>query len=343
MRIIFIAVCVILAACSNIKKHEPREIERSFYYWKSVFKLSTEEKNAITDLKIQTLYIKYFDIDWNDASQIALPIAQLTMPDSNFLRITQLNIVPTVFITNETIFKINILQTKELAENIMLLVKKMNINFGISIKEMQIDCDWTESTKEKYFSLLKYLKQLDNELIFSATIRLHQIKYLNKTGVPPVKKGMLMCYNMGNLANVETHNSILELNETKKYIGNLNTYPLPLDVAFPLFEWKVLFRQGIFKGLMENMPDSLMNENIFTKKENKYVALVDTTICGYEIKRNDVVRLEQCSYSDLLQVVNLISNKLKTGNIKVSLFDLDKLTLKKYTQHEIENICDAMR
>ncbi len=335
---------MIFLSCNQANIHKPRVVERSFYFWKSVFKLSTQEKNVLADLKVQNLYIKYFDVDWDAAKYTAIPVAQLTAPDSIFLRQTQINIIPTVFITNETIFKIRIDQTEELANKIIVLVTKMNNNFGIKImKELQIDCDWTAGTKEKYFTLLKFLQQNKNELIFSSTIRLHQIKYLAKTGVPPVKRGMLMCYNMGNLSNENTLNSILDVDEMQKYIGDLQNYPLRLDVALPLFEWKVLFRQGVFKGLLQNIPDSLLTKNIFSKSENRYKAKIDTVLAGYQIKMYDIIRTEKSNYKDIVKVVQLVNEKLKSNTISVSFFHLDDLTLRKYTSYELENIYDAMR
>ena len=344
MRFTFFIFVIIFLSCNISKKHEPRTIERAFYFWKSVFKLSTQEKDVLTNLKVQNLYIKYFDVDWNGPRNTALPVAQLTAPDSFFLRTTKLNIVPTVFITNETIFKINIYQTEALANKIIILVNSLNSNFGIKlINELQIDCDWTAGTKDKYFALLKFLQKKQNNINFSSTIRLHQIKYLNKTGVPPVKKGMLMCYNMGNLSNINTSNSILDVDDLKKYIGDLQNYPLPLDVALPIFEWKVLFRNNVFKGILENMPDSLLTQNIFSTKGNRNKALIDTILYGYEIKKNDIIRTEKSNYTAVLKTAKLISEKLSGNTARVSFFHLDNLTLKKYKLHEMENIYDAMR
>ena len=297
----------------------------------------------LANLKIQHLYIKYFDVDWDDVHGQAIPVAQLTARDSNFLKATELQIIPTIFITNETIYKINIEQTAALANSIVELVTKMNNNFGIqSPKEWQIDCDWTATTKDKYFSLLKFLQQKESSINFSVTIRLHQIKYLDKTGVPPVKKGMLMCYNMGNLTNVNTTNSILDVDELRKYIGELKSYPLPLDVALPTFEWKVLFRRDTFKGIVENLSDSLLTKNIFNKSGNRYTALTDTILQGYKLQKNDILRVENSPYENILKTAILINEKLIEGKINVSIFHLDNLTLRKYKLHELENIYDAL-
>ncbi|MGG2305049.1 hypothetical protein ACE4Z6_26875, partial [Salmonella enterica] len=93
----------------------------------------------------------------------------------------------------------------------------------------QIDCDWTLGTKEKYFSLLKRIKER-MALPLSCTIRLHQVKYQAKTGVPPVDRGMLMYYNMGHVEGATETNSIYDPANADKYVSYVKDYPLPLDV-----------------------------------------------------------------------------------------------------------------
>jgi hypothetical protein len=344
LRILILILSLFIFSCNRSSKHEERKIERSFYYWKSNFKLSYNEKQALDTLQIKTLYLKFFDVAWDDLSSSAIPIAQVRINDSTYLRTSALQIIPTIFITNECIFKIDSAQTKLLAEKILTLVKNIIANNGLqNIHEIQIDCDWTATTKEKYFAILNELQTLDKTVNFSATIRLHQIKYLKKTGVPPVFRGMLMCYNMGNLTNMETNNSILETRELQKYISDLEHYPLPLDVALPLFDWKVLFRNGKFKSLINDMPDATLNAALFKKSGNVFTALQDSIILGYDIKKDDVLRNEQCDYEDILKSTELLSGKMANKNLRVSLYHLDTLTLKKYSTHEMENIFNALR
>ncbi len=343
MRISIFILSLFIYSCNTAAKHAARNVERSFYYWKSIFKLSDAEKQALDTLQIKTLYLKFFDVDWNEETKEPIPVAALQVVDSAYLAAGKLNIVPTVFISNECIYKIDTGQIALLAQKIFTLTQKLVSNNGLQqIKEVQIDCDWTATTKDKYFNLLKTLQVLDKDLTFSVTIRLHQIKYLTKTGVPPVKRGMLMCYNMGNLTNSETDNSILETSELQKYIGNLQHYPLPLDVAFPLFDWKVLFRNGNFKSLINNLQDSLLSKDIFSKNGNRYLVLKDTILDGYEFKKDDLLRNEKPDYRQILKASAMIGEKLANKNLRVSLYHLDTLTLKKYTTNEMENIFDAM-
>ncbi|MBK8703650.1 MAG: hypothetical protein IPN33_08475 [Saprospiraceae bacterium] len=114
------------------------------------------------------------------------------------------------------------------------------------ILEIQIDCDWTEKTRDSYFYLLKKMReQLEpGNCALSATIRLHQVRYFKKTGAPPVDRGMLMFYNMGDVESWEEPNSILNIKKGEPYLDGAARYPLPLDVALPAFGWGVLFREG---------------------------------------------------------------------------------------------------
>lgn len=344
-------VTILLLFLSCHTKREDRVVERSFYYWKSVLKLSDAEKQRLEDLHIKTLYVKFFDVSWNETSNTAIPVAALQA--TNFKLPKGIAVIPVVFITNECIQKIDSSAMAGLAANVYTLIKVIrntsNLPNNAGDNEIQIDCDWTASTKTKYFKLLDMLSNYASSdssashCSISCTIRLHQIKYSAKTGVPPVKKGLLMCYNMGNLKNLITKNSILETGELKKYLGNLASYPLALDVALPLFEWKVLFRNNIYSGLIENLPDSYFNNSFALQKENRLEILKDTLLQGYTFKKGDIIRNEKSDYTEVLSAAGEVSKRLKNTTLRVSLYHLDSVILNKYSFNEMETIYNSMR
>lgn len=341
---VFVPIFIIVAAsgiCSCKGKKARKQTESSFYYWKSIFKLSGFEKNYLDTLQIKTIYVKFFDVDWDETTKQPVPKAKIIFADTSYKKF---NIIPVIFITNECIKKMDPSQVLHFADNITTLLKKTDsANDITNTKEIQIDCDWTISTKDIYFTLLKRIKQSVSATV-SVTIRLHQIKFIAKTGVPPVDKGLLMCYNMGNLKNPATNNSIIENEELKKYTATLSSYPLPLDVALPLFEWKVLFRNNIYEGLIENLPDSaLSNASSVSKKANQYTFLRDTTLSSYSFQKNDLLRNEKSDYTEILAVVDEIKNRIKNPNLRVVLYHLDSVILKKYSLHELEAIFNSMR
>jgi hypothetical protein len=337
---ILVLLMVVFFSCNENKTS--RNIEPSFYYWKSVFKLNHFEKQRLDSLHVKTIYIKFFDVDWDDVLKAPSPVAKLQA--TSYKLPEDIQIIPTVFITNECIQKIDSLQIPALAVNINVLINGIiKANSFKSFTEIQIDCDWTTTSRAKYFALLRAIKKQSGIATLSATIRLHQVKFLNKTGIPPVDKGLLMCYNMGNLKNAATKNSILETEELKKYIGNLSTYSLPLDVALPLFEWKVLFRNNLYTGLIETLPDSLLTGSFVTKNENRFEVLKDTLLQGYDLRKGDILRNEQSNYAEILSAAAAINTRLKNTHPRVSLYHLDSVLLNKYSLHELETIYNSLR
>src|SRR5688500_12245056 len=119
-RLLFIASFVFLFSCKG--KKEPRQIERSFYYWRSVLDLTGFEKQALDSLDIKTIYLKFFDVDWNGSVKAPMPVAKLTVNEASIASLRQggtydikFNIIPVIFITNECISKIDTSQIVTLA------------------------------------------------------------------------------------------------------------------------------------------------------------------------------------------------------------------------------------
>lgn len=327
-----------MGAC-NDGQHTPRTVEPAFYYWKSAYQLSAYEQRCLDSLRVKTLYVKFFDVDWDELTHQPIPKAVV-----NFAQAPVATIIPTVFITNQTLQQASPAQAAELPGKITQLIKGILEKYQLPAPtEVQIDCDWAESTKDTYFSLLKKIKAGFPSAQLSATIRLYQTKYHQKAGVPPVNKGLLMCYNMGNLKTLGTANSIIENAELEKYIGNLNSYPLPLDVALPIFNWKVWFRQGLYKGITEELPDSLLHGPVFAQSKYRFTALYDTVLHGYELRKGDVLRWETSDYPVVLTAAKSIANKLKNTQCRVSLYHLDSLLLSKFSIHELEDLFNGLR
>ena len=191
-------------------------MQRSFYYWKTVFELTPKERQTLINLSIQKLYVKFFDIDWDTEKQLAQPVAKSIFSQGPPSGIT---ITPVVFITQEPLHYLSTKGLDSLAINLAALLSAIAITNHLSLSnEIQLDCDWTQNTGKAYFYLITKLKEqvfFKNKVV-SATIRLHQLKYISQNGVPPVNKGLLMCYNMGDLRYPQTKNSIIDEGELKK-------------------------------------------------------------------------------------------------------------------------------
>lgn len=122
----------------------------------------------------------------------------------------QQKIVPVIFITNKAIRQCTAADIEKLARNCADRIDTLyRLHFNKLPTEYQFDCDWTEKTKENYFNFLNHIRKLRKGVPISCTIRLHQIKFKDKTGIPPVDKGTLMYYASSEPTDFENENTIL--------------------------------------------------------------------------------------------------------------------------------------
>lgn len=339
---LFILVVInVILSCRQHRSHD-FETELSFYHWKTNFSPTAYELDILRQHKVQQVYLRFFDVAWDATYQKPSPIAQLRIADKGLFKREGLKIIPTVFITNECIRYLPAEQCGSLAEKISKLVNDIiQLNDIEQVDEIQIDCDWTATSREKYFALLSRLQEIDTQHLFSATIRLFQVKYMIEAGIPPVKKGLLMCYNMGNLKSISTGNSIFDPGEVKKYIGNLDKYPLKLDLALPVFSWYVLFRQGGYAGLVQNIDHNGLGKVLKPAGNDHFEIVSDTILYGNHFKKGDVLRYENCSYDNLVKAASLLKQKLPNRQPRLVLYHLDSIILSKYSAHEIEAIFNS--
>ena len=334
---------ILIVVLLTIGCNQERNVDSSFYYWQQRFNLSNLEKKYLNELKVNRLYIKFFDVVWDASANISKPAAiinfQDTLPEN-------IEIIPTIYITNETISKSNEPEIIQLAERtnkkIKDILKKYNLN---SIQETQIDCDWSLSTRDKFFLFLEKLKAEDISLELSATIRLHQIKFYKKTGIPPVDKGMLMFYNMGDLKNADTKNSILDLDIAQQYLTNFDEYQLPLDIALPIFRWGVLKRRERVVKLINNLNISDLQDT------TKYEAVSDINfkvksshyLNGYYLYPNDEIRIEQVSFEELEKTKELLKKQLQNQELTVTYYHLDDAVLEFYPEEDLKAITNGFK
>ena len=298
---------------------------------------------------MEKLYVRFFDIDWDEATNFPKPIASISNFKNNK---TGFEIIPTIYITNKTFIQLKDNQLDTLSQ---LIFNKINQNTeGVSFNEMQIDCDWTESTRERFFTFLKLLKSVSKKQL-SATIRLHQVKFSDKTGIPPADKGMLMAYNMGNLDDLKTQNSILDTAILKLYLKNLDNYPLKLDIALPLFSWGVVIRDGEAVKLINNLSfydffiidDNGHSAGLDMIGYNKIRVSKNCYFKGHYLYKDDEIRLEDTPLSILQKTADLlaqhIDNQGNNQQLTVSFYHLDAHILQQYRYEDLQNIAYRFR
>jgi len=333
-----------LLLCISCRQKKVVHIERAFYKWdgSSMYGATSER---IRKLGVRKLYYKVFEVDYSDVRG-NFPVDKnrpygLNPTDSVVL-------VPTVYIRNE-IFRFNNPKSLDrLADDIVYLTGKYCSGEGIyggapiTYDEIQIDCDWTQSTKTSYFYLLKKIKQLSKKKL-SCTLRLYPYAYPDVMGVPPVDKATLMCYNLIKPLSQQQKNSILDIPELEKYLRKNDHYPLHLDIALPVFFWSQWYQNDRFVKLLDVSSEHISS---FTRRlEPMWYEVTRDTTLGYEnyLKAGDRIKCEEVDSITLFRAVDLLSHRLQPeGTITLSLFNLSEGVLKKYSDEEISAIYDRM-
>lgn len=291
----------------------------SFYYWRTTFNLSDAENDAVIGNQARRLYVRYFDVDVD--AEVAFPRAPV-----RFAYKPGTDVIPVVFIKNR-VFLSNP-NIEELARKILGLVDTIDESVGITTAEIQFDCDWTTKTREAYFKFLETVKAR-SEKNLSATIRLHQVKYFDKTGVPPVNRGVLMYYNMSAIESGE-RNSIYDRKTAKRYLAGIDKYPLMLDLALPIYGWGVHIRNGRPIGLRRKEDLSGIDTNsVFIKGVNEYSISKNLYFHGTFYKKGDILKIETVSDSQLLEMAKDLS-EAGFSPYEVIFYDLDQFNLNRY-------------
>ncbi len=316
----------LLSSCKQAEKHS-----YSFYHWKSKAQNIFSE-GGIKTSDIHKIYMHYFDVTqintpdrWDDGIYPVYPLTRVDSVYKNF------EIVPVVFIVNKVLEDANI---DHIADKIHKLVDEISKHhFGKMINELQIDCDWNTSTRYNFFKLLQSLKK---HYQLSCTIRLHQVKYKSKTGLPPVDKGVLMLYNVGDLSDFSS-NSILTQKIVAQYINKDTDYPIPLDVALPLFSQTVLKnKDGEIKIIKGTNQQLFKNDNIHFESLHSRVYKVakDTLYKGFYLSVDDQVKLEESNPEEIIKSFCEINN----SNINIGEVIFYHLDSSFVTQNSVDEI-----
>ena len=128
-----------ILGCSNKKKEVVAE-GNAVYYWRTTFRMNDYERNFIKEHNITKMYVRFFDVVENWDGKI-MPVGTMIFID----KVPQdIEIVPTVYISSEAIARY-----EEIKDKLLARIEDMASANGVKYGEIQIDCDWTESSAEK--------------------------------------------------------------------------------------------------------------------------------------------------------------------------------------------------
>lgn len=331
----WLTVIVLLSTLTSCKK--PGNASTAFYYWKTGFKLNEQQAGLLKQTG-NNVYIRFFDVSWNDQEQRSYPNAVVQLNELP----AGLNITPVIYITNKTFENTADTAVAALAGHCNKLINELSAEKKISYTKVQVDCDWSLSTRDKYFSFLKAFKKL-NQKRLEATIRLHQVKFKERTGIPPVDAGVLMFYNMGKLnADLQQPNSIYNEDDAGKYIVYLGSYPLKLDIALPLFSWAIHIREGrVIQVYGKIGRRQLTDRAHFEPIEGQanYRATTSFFLDGIYIKQNDIFKLEETDSNTLnAAAIQLTQHLPKQKHTTIIYYELANIDLSKFNQETLTQI-----
>jgi hypothetical protein len=336
---------VLIIARSVISCSAPQQKpEVAFYYWRTEFAPDSSGHRVLAQHQPGRVYLRYFDLVYDDAAAQAIPLS----PVHTRQRITH-PLIPVVFIRNKVFERTDSLLLDALADRLLRLVGTINRSMSVQPQEFQVDCDWTSGTSKKYFHFLRLVKEkllqshgdyaFTQGALLSATIRLHQVKYPGRQGVPPVDKGVLMFYNMGKI-EAAAPNSIYHEETALQYIRALKKYPLDLDFALPVFSWGIHIRDGQVVTLLNKMDSrNFGNKEEFTSAgASRYKAVKSFFKNGFYFKAGDEVRVEEVSSADLQKMAAILKKYYDRPVHRIIFYDLDSINISRYEKNIFKKV-----
>lgn len=314
---------------------------RAFYYWKTQWSSNSEIPLFLDKNHINKLYMRFFDVEWNHTSQSPQPVSPL---DFKAPLPTKIEVIPVVYLTNAVFIKTPYAKVEDVADKVWGKVSRMANEQNIVIHQLQIDCDWSESSRKQYFHFADLLRRRLNPLgvLLSATIRLHQVKYASRTGIPPVDRGMLMFYNFGRIQADAPRSSIFNKQDAARYSSHIASYPMPLDLSLPVFSWIVHSRDGKVLALLDKMDTSeWANSGDFAQlSPHKFIAKKSFFFHGRYYVQDDLLLVEVTDprlTSEAAELAVRGTAWMKSYQT-VAFFDIDESVIKNYGDQEIEKI-----
>jgi hypothetical protein len=339
-----VALVWLLTGCERLERRAP---SRAFYYWRSTFELTPAERRALVELQVEKLYVRAFDVAEGSGDAptflgVLRPAPQQSLPPG-------IKLVPVVFLKNQVFISAKPGTERALAERVWNEARKVGSSLGApAFNELQVDCDWTDSTRARFFELVRALRQVSAPgTRLSATIRLHQVKFRERTGVPPVDSGMLMFYNMGRFSGDPLERSIFDAQAAEHYLARLDDYPLPLDAALPIWSWTLQLRDQEVVGLLQSTdPAELPALDFVTPQPSQGFEVTRTTFLhGSLLRQGDVLKGETLNASDLQKAGDLLANNLAPASARrtVALFDLSERNLSRHGLVTLEQAFQVVR
>ncbi len=312
------------AGCHKLDK--PAADHLSTYYWETTFELDQEEQRFLKEQSSSRMYVRFFDLVFSEAKNEIVPVSQIKWTSKPYSEV-----VPTIFIQNNIWQHCQTDSIEVLCKKVLDQIEIISILGNVKQREIQLDCDWTLETKDKFFRFVEVCKREKPDLQISCTIRLHQIKFRDNTGVPPCDEGVLMYYNMSEI-KADGNNSIFDHEVGKEYLEDLSTYPLKLQLAVPIFKWVIHSRSGEVQALISEWDEAtLSDESRFHRIDETHFEVISSGFfSGQYLRENDLLRIERVDQNELESAIKEIREYYGKNFEYIILFELDSKHISDY-------------
>ncbi|MGR3811646.1 hypothetical protein [Jiulongibacter sp. NS-SX5] len=331
LRLLTFLCFIALLSCKE-RPYEVKSKTGAIYHWKSTYNPDSTSLQKLDELGICKQYIRFFDIDKKDD--------QFPQPKSviRFKQRPRYTVIPVVYLTNRSLKNLKTEEIDNLAMQTAEKVTQIAKQNDIDIEALQLDCDWSKSTKDAYFQYLRTLdKTLDPEIELSSTLRLHQVKFREQTGVPPVDRTALMLYNVGDWTNPQTENSLFDPLIIDQYLSRIPEYPLPMDLALPIYQQALVYRQNKLFTFIKNKDLEDISEEIdlkIAKNASTYVCQENGQYLNKSFRKGDIFRFENVEFRELNLVNRAVLQRIQNEDLDLIFYHLDEGPLSLYRKKE---------
>lgn len=323
---VLLALAGLFLSCSRAKP--PSGI--SFYHWKQVLELDRASCEFLAQARVRRLFVRFFDVDLDAAIGTPVPVSELEYRGGLPAGVS---VIPVVFLA-ERVFR-SAVDPSRLAGQVAGKIERIVSRSGFApAREIQLDCDWTESSRGRFFAFLEAMKKnVPPAVLLSATLRLHQVKFREREGVPPVDCATLMLYNMGDVESPAPRNSIIDAGVFRSYADALSDYPLPFNLALPIYRWGLVYRLDRLARIVNDLDqeDVAAAGGAFKALgKGRFLCRRGVHLGGAAFYPGDLLRLEAAEYPSVRECLRLARKHLNGKKAGLVFYHLDSRSLERF-------------
>ena len=322
-------------------KQHPKP-DMAFWITDDVLNLSDSEENILFAAKGSPVYLHLMDIVWDDDKQFAFPTAQLKvekpLPE-------KLALIPVIGISNEVFTHLDEEGAGILGEMIAARIgDKFTSKGGLdnNMQSILLDCEWTPLTKVRYFAFVNAVAEFFSCPV-EVSIRPHQAYNLEKMGIPPVKRALLLydkfCLPDGSVCT----DPILSRNLGNDQQG-LAAYPLPLDVGISLGSIGEIKRAENTVFIPRIDKSEIADTTAFQQiNSNEYLVLEDGNINNVPVLEGETILVRETPPAELKNTLSMLKKQLRKEKRIICFLPFDQSISDLHAAGKLAELLELMK